>query len=354
MFLKSIGADDAVIRAFEPYISLGYSLARVAESRRDRYRLLTEEGERNAEPSGRLYYRAQNSAALPVAGDWVAARLSGPEEATVEAVLPRRTVFSRRAAGTRTEEQVVAANIDRVFVVCGLDGDFNLRRIERYLTLAAASGASPVIVLNKADLCSSVSTRVDETRAVSGDAPVLPVSARTGTGLEMLRAHLANGETVALVGSSGAGKSTLGNWLLGADRLRIGEVRESDSRGRHTTTHRELLPLPGGGALIDTPGLRELQLWADQDSVESVFEDVSELAARCRYRNCSHRGEPGCAVEAALQAGDLPPGRLESFQKLMREARRHEEECDPLSAQQRKRRNKQIQRALRRHPKYNR
>ena len=354
MFLKSIGANDDVIRAFEPYISQGLDLARVAESQCDRYRLLTEAGERNGVPSGRLRYRAEDSASLPAAGDWVAARFLDSREALVEAVLPRRSAFSRRAAGTRAEEQVVAANIDRLFVVCGLDGDFNLRRIERYLTLAAAGGVNPVIVLNKADLCANVSERAAETRTAAGAAPVLAVSARTGAGLETLRTYLNSGETVALVGSSGAGKSTLINWLLGADRQRTGEVRESDSRGRHTTTHRELVPIPGGGALIDTPGLRELQLWAERDSVESVFGEVAELAARCRFRDCTHTGEPGCAVEEALRSGDLASDRLASFQKLIREAQRHEEESDPLAAQQRKSKVKVMHRALRRHPKYKR
>jgi ribosome biogenesis GTPase len=354
VFLKSIGADDAVFRAFEPYNFLGLELARVAESQRDQYRLLTETGERNGEPSGRLRYRTSDNASLPAVGDWVAARLLNPREALVEAVLPRRSAFSRRAAGTRAEEQVVAANIDLLFVICGLDGDFNLRRIERYLTLAAAGGASPVIVLNKADLCARVSERVEETSAISGKTPVLAVSARTGAGLETLRTYVAGELTVALVGSSGAGKSTLSNWLLGSERLLTGEVRESDSRGRHITTHRELAPLPGGGALIDTPGLREIQLWAERDSVKSVFEEVADLAAQCRFRDCTHAGEPGCAVEAALHAGTLPPDRLASFQKLMQEAKRHEEENDRLSAQRRKGKVKELHRALRRHPKYNR
>lgn len=349
MNLESLGADPYIYGAFERYTTQGLILGRVAMSNRDQYRLYTEEAELSAEPSGALWYRAPDRASMPVVGDWVAARVVSPDQAIVEAVLPRRTCFSRRAAGRREEEQPLAANIDVVFLVCGLDGDFNLRRLERYLTLAAESGASPVIVLNKADVCENLAERLAETAAIAAGMPVLPVSARDGEGLDALTAFLAPGRTVALLGSSGVGKSTIVNRLLGEERFRTREVRESDSRGRHTTTHRELIPLPLGGALIDTPGLREIQLWAGQESVAGTFDEIAEAAANCRYRDCSHSGEQGCAVAKALEEGAISRERWDSYRKLLREARRHELMTDPLAAQAAKRKRKVMFRAIKEH-----
>ena len=222
------------------------TLARVTVSNRDQYRLIADSGDLDAEPSGALWYNAATRAAMPVVGDWVAARVINAEQAIVEAVLPRRTLFARRAAGRREDQQPIAANIDLVFLVCGLDGDFNLRRLERYLTLGAESGADAVVVLNKTDLCADLAARIAETTTVAGTAPIVAVHTRSPEGIDPLRRYLADGRTVALLGSSGVGKSSVVNCLLGEDRLRTAEVRESDSRGRHTTTHRELIPLPGG------------------------------------------------------------------------------------------------------------
>jgi ribosome biogenesis GTPase len=346
MFLESLGADSFVFGAFQTYAADGLVLGRIGAASRNQYRLYTETGERAAEPSGALWYRAADRASMPVTGDWVAASVTGPEQATVEAVLPRRTCFSRRAAGGRNEEQPLAANMDLVFLVCGLDGDYNLRRLERYLTLAAESGALAVVVLNKADVCPDAAARAMETRAVAGAAPVVVVSALEGS-IDALTDHLVPGRTVALLGSSGAGKSTIVNRLLDEKegrpggpphwRLRTGEVRESDSRGRHTTTRRELIPLAGRGVLIDTPGLREIQLWAGTGSVDRAFDEIGALATACRYRDCGHSGEDGCAVAAALEAGELAPERWESYRKLRAEARRHEALTDPLAAQEQKR-----------------
>lgn len=345
MRLESLGAGDAVLGAFQSYAAQGLVLARVAISQRDQYKLYTEEGECSAEPSGGLWYRTPDRAGMPVTGDWVAARMVGREDAIVEAVLPRRTLFSRRAAGTREEQQAIAANVDVVFLVCGLDGDFNLRRLERYLTLSAESGASPVVVLNKADVCAEVEARIAETRPVAGDAPVIPCSARDGGGLEALDAFLGHGRTVALLGSSGVGKSTIVNHLLGEERFATNEVRESDSRGRHTTTHRELVPLPLGGALIDTPGMRELQLWASQASVDQTFDEIATLAAECHFRDCRHQGEKGCAVAVARAEGRVDPARWESYRKLMGEAQRHERMSDKLAALEHKRKWKVLHKA---------
>jgi ribosome biogenesis GTPase len=352
MNLESLGADSVVYGAFERYAAQGLVLGRVALAHRDQYRLYTEAAELSAEASGALWYRTPDRASMPVAGDWVAARPVGAEQAIVEAVLPRRSCFSRRAAGRREDEQPVAANVDLVFLVCGLDGDFNLRRLERYLALAAESGASPVIVLHKADVSGDLSLRVEETAAIAGAAPIVVSSARDGRGLDGLVAFLAPGRTVALLGSSGVGKSTIVNHMVGARRLRTQEVRLSDGRGRHTTTHRELIALAEGGALIDTPGMRELQLWAGQESVDRTFEEIVEIAVDCRYRDCSHSGEHGCAVEAALAGGRIEPERWESYRKLRAEAHRHELLADPIAAQEQKRKLKRMHKAIKRDYKF--
>ena len=325
----------------------GLIRARVALSQRDLYHLYSEIGELDAEPSGALWHRAPDRASMPVVGDWVAARVVGPGQAIVDAVLPRTTLFSRRAAGRREDQQPIAANVDLVFLVCGLDGDFNLRRLERYLTLAAESGAAPVIVLNKTDACDDLAARIEETATVAGLAPIVACSAATGQGLDALDRFLAPGRTIALLGSSGVGKSTLVNRFLGEQRFRTNDVRESDSRGRHTTTHRELVPLPGGGALIDTPGMRELGLLDDAGGVEASFADIAAFAERCRFRDCAHESEPGCAVLAAAESGELPAERLASYRKLLAEIAAAERKRDPILAGRTKARWKEVHRALR-------
>jgi ribosome biogenesis GTPase len=347
MDLMSLGADESVFNAFHSFSARGLVLARVSLTQRDQYGLFTASGEVTAEPSGALWYRAETGSAMPVVGDWVAARMAAADYAIVEAVLPRRTCFSRRAAGRREEQQPIAANIDLVFLVCGLDGDFNVRRLERYLTLAAESGALPVVVLNKADTCGDLEERAALARASAGAAPLVTMSATAD--VQPLREFLAPGRTVALLGSSGVGKSTIVNRLLGEDRFRTHAVRESDSRGRHTTTHRELGALPDGGAIIDTPGMRELQLWASSGSVEEAFDEIGVLAEQCRFRDCRHNGEPGCAVARALDSGELLGDRWDSYRKLLGEARRHERMTDTLAAAEHKRWLKRIHKAARDH-----
>ena len=347
MLLESLGAGAGVYGAFQSHAARGLVLGRVAFAHRDQYRLITEVEELEAEPCGALWFRSPDASAMPVVGDWVAARVVGPGQALVEAVLPRRTCFSRRAAGKREEEQALAANIDLVFLVCALDGDFSLRRLERYLTLAAESGASPVVVLNKADLCDDPAGRIRQNAAVARDTPVLATSTLGGAGMEGLRAFLAPGRTVALLGSSGVGKSSIANALLGEDRLRTAEVRAQDGKGRHTTTHRQLLALPGGGALIDTPGLRELQLWASGESVDETFDEIAAAGAACRFRELFAPWRAGVRRAGGLDEGAIPAERWQSYQKLRAEAEWHERLTEPLRAQEYKRWVKSIHKAQR-------
>jgi len=331
----------------QPYADRGLILGRVSIVYREQYRLYTAEGEVKAATIGALLFRAEDASALPAIGDWVAAQRIGPDEAMIHAVLPRRTRFSRRAAGTREVEQMIAANIDLALIVCGLDHDFNPRRIERYVTLARESGADVAVVLNKADLCSDLEARETEAARVARGASVVSICARSVEGIEPILGLIGGGRTVALLGSSGVGKSTLVNQLLGEERQRVREVRESDSRGRHTTTYRELVPLPRGGALIDTPGMREVQLWAGTDSLDSAFDDIVELAQRCRFRNCTHAVEDGCAVQAAMLDGGLDEQRWQSYQKLQAEIAWQERKVDGDAARAQKQRWKKIHKAMR-------
>ncbi|HYW26059.1 MAG TPA: ribosome small subunit-dependent GTPase A [Terriglobales bacterium] len=259
---------------------------------------------------------------LPAVGDWVAITRSG-RDAVIQAVLERRTAFRRKVAGAVSQEQVLAANVDVALVVAGLDAPPNLRRIERTLAMALSSGARPVVLLSKADIAGETSEeRAAEVRRIAAGALVVAVSAMTGESVDRLPELVPPGRTGVLLGPSGVGKSTLVNRLAGGDVMRTAAVR-SDGKGRHTTTHRQLVALPWGGLLIDTPGLRELQLWSDLEEtgeIARLFTDVEELAARCRFADCGHSREPGCAVQAAISAGVLPPGRLESYRKLRRDA----------------------------------
>jgi len=314
--LKDLGWDVFFQEAFQPYEGDNLIPARVAARHHGPCELLTELGRLGGVPAGRL---AEDQ--LPAVGDWVAARpLEGERKAVIEAVLPRRTSFSRKEVWGRTVEQVVAANVDTVFLVTAFGHDLNPRRLERYLTAAWDSGSSPVIVVNKSDLADDPYGDLAQLEAVALGLPVLAVSAELDEGLEQLDAHLVPGKTIALLGSSGVGKSTLVNRLAGGERMHTAEIR-SDGRGRHTTSHRELVPLPSGALLIDTPGMRELQLWAGEEVLDSTFAEIAELAAECKFSDCSHEHEPGCAVKSALADGSLPGDRWSSYRKLQRELR---------------------------------
>jgi len=325
----------------------GVEPARVSLEHTHIYRVLTPDGERLARVAGRLRHAAAARADFPAVGDWVAIETpEGGGDARIRAVLPRSSRFSRRAAGDVTEEQVVAANIDVVFLVSGLDGDFNPRRIERYLVTAWESGASPVILLNKADLVEDPDALAREVEDLAQGVPVHVISAKRQA-IDQVRQYLTPGRTAALLGMSGVGKSSIANALLGEARLRTHDVRESDSRGRHTTSGRQLLLIPGGGILIDTPGMRELQLWETSEAVAGAFADIESLAEGCRFRDCRHAAEPGCAVIAAVAAGMLPEARLESFRKLQGEQAHQARQQDERGRIETKRQGKIGAKALR-------
>ncbi len=312
--------------------------ARVAAEHRGAFEVWSATGSGPAYLAGRLRRELEDAGPAGV-GDWVT--LDGPpapdRTAVIDRVLARRTVFTRGAAGRQVRAQVIAANVDLVFAVCGLDSDFNVRRIERYVARIWASGAQPAVVLNKADICEDLSARAAQ---VAGRCPGVPIhvtSALRSDGVEAVRSVIHTGVTVALVGSSGAGKSTLVNALLGEERMATGAVRARDGRGCHVTTHRQLVLLPGGGLLLDTPGMRELQL-VDDEGLDAVFGDIAALAARCRFRDCRHDAEPGCAVREAVESGALAAERLEHFLVLEREGRAYERRHDERLRRQSERR----------------
>ncbi|MCB9701510.1 MAG: ribosome small subunit-dependent GTPase A [Myxococcales bacterium] len=326
--LEELGWDDRWAAALADAGVAG-APARVAIVYQDRLAVVDGARTRWAELRGRLRRRlGDDPAHTPAVGDWVViADNPGGGMATVEAILPRRTCLIRQAAGRRTAPQVVAANVDTIFVVTSPNRDFSPRRVERYLAAIADGGAAAAVLLNKIDLCEGELARwVAELEAVAGDAPVHPLSATSGAGLDALAPYLGRGRTLAFVGSSGVGKSSLINHLLGAERQAVAEIREEDDKGRHTTTHRELMAIDGGagGLVIDTPGMRELQLWTDEPAIGGTFEDVEAIAAGCRFRDCKHRGEPGCAVVAAVAEGRLAAERHAAFLKLAAEQSAHQ------------------------------
>jgi ribosome biogenesis GTPase len=322
MNLIELGWNSFFEDNFNPYTQQSLIPARISQQHKALYRAICEQGEISAEVSGKFHFEAGGPGDYPTVGDWVAI-LFMPDEmkGIVQARLPRKSAFIRNVAGEETAEQVVAANIDTVFIVNGLDGDFNVRRIERYLAMAWESGSAPVIILNKADLCDDVESRVSEVESLAIGVPVHAISAAREAGLDIIKRYLLPGMTAALLGSSGVGKSSIINRLLGEDRLKVNDVREWDSRGRHTTTYRQMILLDGGGIIIDTPGMRLVKLWGDEDAVDRAFEDIEEMGESCKFRDCQHQSEPGCAVHAALSDGSLDRKRFDSYLKLKKELR---------------------------------
>ena len=345
--LANLGWTKTLASAFASLKDTGVVPARVSLEHNHVYRVLTESGEWLAEAAGRIKYQASGRHELPAVGDWVAVRLDQTGgRSLIRAILPRRGWFSRKAAGRETEEQVVAANVDTVFIVLGLDKPVNQRAIERYLVVGRRSGAMPVVVLNKADLSEDVAADVTEATVVAGDSPVHAVSAEADPGVAALERYLAPGRTLAFIGPSGVGKSSIVNQLVGRELLPTGEVREWDARGRHTSIHRQLVVREAGGLIIDTPGMRELQLWEPGETVKETFADIAELAEGCRFRDCVHDQEPGCAVKAAVESGTLDPGRYGSYLKLQREQAAVASKRDEKALLDAKRQGKIISRAI--------
>jgi ribosome biogenesis GTPase / thiamine phosphate phosphatase len=346
-----LGWSPELDEAFAPHAGLGLAPARVTIQNRGLYLVSGDEGELEAEVAGRLRHEAASGGDLPAVGDWVALRpRNGDGRATIAAILPRRTKLSRKVAERELDEQVLAANIDVIFIVTSLNRELKLRRLERYLATAWESGASPVIVLTKSDLADDVEARTADVESIAFGVPVHVVSAVTGDGVEALPPYFAGHRTGVFLGSSGVGKSTLINVLAGEELLATAEIRADDDRGRHTTTRRELIVLPDGGIVIDTPGMRELQLWEADEGMDTAFADIADLAAQCRFGDCAHRREPGCAIRRALADGTLDRARWDSYTKLQRELRALEVRLDKrLQSDQRKQ--WRARERQRRHPK---
>ena len=317
--LHHYGFDDARIKEAAAYPHL--HVARVVSQEKGFYRVICGSGEVVAEISGNIRYNAQEPADFPAVGDFV--MVDRPSHvgghAIIHHILPRKSLFSRKSAGKKAGAQVVAANIDKVFICMSLTEDFNTRRLERYLALTWESGATPVVVLTKADLCQELERKVYAVHGVALGVDVIVTSAMDQEGYEHIYDEIKPGKTVALIGSSGVGKSTLINRLLYDERLATKPIREKDGRGRHTTTRRELFHLPNGGTVIDTPGMREMGMWEASSGIDRTFADVEELMGSCRFRNCTHTSEPGCAIHEALESGELSRKRWQSYEKLMAE-----------------------------------
>jgi ribosome biogenesis GTPase len=320
MNLNILGWNETYEDVFQEYKNQGYVAGRVFAEYKSFYKVIYEGGEILAEISGKLLHGAEMQQDFPAVGDWVAISPRQSENrGTIHHVLPRKSKFSRKVAGTNTREQIIAANIDTVFIVNSMNNDFNPRRMERYLLLAWESGANPVIVLSKSDLCENLDEIRAEAEAVALGAPVHAVSTYMNSGIEELKKYFKVGHTVALMGSSGVGKSSIINYFLGEEIMKVQELRGDGQKGKHTSTHREMFVLPEGGLIIDTPGMREIQLWDANEGLSEAFEDIEAVASNCFFKNCKHEGEPGCTVREAIENGIIEEKRLESYKKLEKE-----------------------------------
>ena len=342
MDLLTLGWNDALQAAFAAHAAADLVPARVSVAYGATFRVVTADGEYLADSTGKMRHEAQGRRDLPAVGDWVAVKPATATggRATIQSLLPRKSVFSRKAAGTDTTEQILATNVDTAFLMTAFDQDLNLRRLERYLAMTWESGATPVILINKTDLSDQVEALTADVSGIALGVPVHAISAKHSGGLEVLTPYLVPGQTLVVLGSSGVGKSTLINRLVGNERLATQEVRDSDHRGKHTTTHRELIVLPGGALLIDTPGMRELELWSADAGVAEAFDDISALAAGCYFANCQHDREPRCAVKQAVAEGRVRADRLANFHKLRAEQDALTARQDVMAQQARKKRDR--------------
>lgn len=325
MNLTKIGWNNFFEKEFEKYKG-DYFPGRISTELKGFYKVITERGEIWGEISGKLRYEAEESGDYPVIGDFVVLTIiAGENRAIIHSILPRKSKFSRKVAGASVKEQIAASNVDIVFLVCAMNSNFNLRRLERYLIVAWESGAMPVIILSKSDLCDDLEDKVAATERIAAGVPIHVVSSIKREGIEELKKYFEGNKTAVLLGSSGVGKSTLINELAGEAVMDTGEISTANEKGRHTTTYRHLILLGEGGAVIDTPGMRELQLWDGDEGIQEAFGDIENIAAECHFNNCRHRNEPGCEVKKAIREGRLSAERFENYIKLQREVRFIEE-----------------------------
>ncbi len=346
--LTHLGWTEEFAGSFGPHADAGFIPARVAVEHRSLCGLYSAAGELTGELAGRLRHEGIGPGDLPGVGDWVAAEPDpASSHATIHAVLPRKSCFLRKRAGENAVEQVLASNVDFVFLVTSLAGELSPRRLERYLVMAWESGAAPVLLLNKADLATDIDDPAADVRSIAGGVPLHIVSATTGLGIDELGQYFRNHRTVALLGSSGVGKSTLINQLVGREIQRVQPIRAADGKGRHTTVRRELIVLPDGGLIMDTPGMREMQLWEGALGIREAFHDIDRLANGCKFDDCQHDTEPECAVHRAVESGTLAPERPASYHKLVKELRQLDRKRDKRLASEGKRRDKAAMRRIR-------
>ncbi len=347
---NTIYEEDWKVRNTEPKL-LNCVPGRITLEHKRMYRVITETGEWLSVCSGALQHEAVDRKDFPAIGDWVAVeKMPGEDRGIIHSLLPRTSIFSRKAAGTSITEQIIAVNVDIVFLVMSMNQDFNERRLERYLVATYDSGATPVVVLTKSDVCENPSTYVDAAKAIALGADVIAVSSVTGEGIDELTPLIENGKTATLLGSSGVGKSSLTNSICGTATMAVQTIRENDAKGRHTTTHRELVVIPTGGVLIDTPGMREFQLWENNDSLESGFKDIESLMSLCKFNDCQHQNEPGCAIQQALDDGTLPLERYTSYKKLQKELAYLNRKMDRAAQSAERNKWKKVTKTMRKHP----
>lgn len=349
MDIKSIGWNEHFESQIQIYREQGLITGRVLKEVRHLYEVITEDGLVQSEVSGHFHFTAVQRSDYPTVGDWVVLRRSA-DTALIEKVLQRQSYFSRKTAGSKTEEQIVAANIDYICIVCGLDGgrNFKLRGVERYIAMTVEGGAKPVLILNKSDICTDTKQAVSDAEKICGNIPVFAVSALTGKGIDEISAYFPQGSTIAFCGHSGTGKSSLINMLMKNNIMKTGSLRESDLRGKHTTTHKELFFLQSGAMVIDTPGMRELQLWGDANSLQDVFHEVAEAAENCRFNDCTHQGEPGCAVKKLLDEGNLDQERFENYLSMRAEMKFLESRVTEKGRAERKAHEKELSKTIKR------
>ncbi len=353
--LKLLGWNSFFAENSKSFKQNGFSFARIITEHKERYIVASEKEELGAEITGKLLYSSENNADLPKVGDWVAVIIYEDEKkAIIHDVLPRKTMFGRKSTGKKIQEQVIAANIDLLLIVQSLDANYNHRRLERYLLMAYEGKMQPVIILNKSDICPDANKKLEEVKSMFPDVTSFAVSAETGDGIEKLKRIITEGKTCALVGSSGVGKSSIINRILGYEKQKVNEVRLTNSKGKHTTTSRELILIPDGGIIIDTPGMREFQLWSIDSGVESVFTEIERLSVNCRFKDCTHIHEINCAVLNALQTGKLSQERYRSYLKLRKEAEWIKIKADPEEMQKREEKWKKIHKQVKYMKKFNR